>query len=164
MLKIGLLSDTHAWWDERYLKYFQECDEIWHAGDIGSVTLADQFEALNKPLRFVTGNIDGQELRKRFPKHQRFVLEDVDVWITHIGGYPGKYAPEIAADIFRRPPKLFISGHSHILKVLYDKKLQLLHLNPGAAGKQGFHKIRTMMRFTLDAGNISDLEVIELAD
>lgn len=164
MLKIGLLSDTHGWWDERYAKHFAECDEIWHAGDIGSVELADKFESLGKTLRFVTGNIDGQELKVRYPKHQRFTVEGVDTWITHIGGYPGKYDASIAPYIFRNPPKLFISGHSHILKVLYDKKLQCLHLNPGAAGKQGFHKTRTLMRFVLDAGNIRDLEVIELAD
>lgn len=163
MLKIGLLSDTHGWWDDRYLKYFADCDEVWHAGDIGSVELADKFEAF-KPIRFVTGNIDGTELRKRYPKHQRFTVEGVTVWMTHIGGYPGKYAPEVAPEIFRHPPKLFISGHSHILKVLYDKTLQLLHLNPGAAGKQGFHKTRTLLRFVIDNGNIRDLEVIELAE
>lgn len=163
MIKIGLLSDTHGWWDERYIKYFKDCDEIWHAGDIGSIEVADKFENF-KPLRFVTGNIDGHELKLRFPKHQRFSVEGVDVWITHIGGYPGKYDPAIAPLIFRNPPKLFISGHSHILKVLYDKTLGLLHLNPGAAGKQGFHKTRTMMRFTIEAGNIKDLEVIELSD
>lgn len=164
MLKIGLLSDTHGWWDERYEKHFHDCDEIWHAGDIGSVELADRFETMGKPLRFVFGNIDGHELRARYPKHQRFMAEGVDVWITHIGGYPGKYDPDIAPHIFRNPPKLFISGHSHILKVLYDKKLQCLHLNPGAAGKQGFHKTRTLMRFILDNGNIRDLEVVELAE
>ncbi|MEG1615907.1 MAG: metallophosphoesterase family protein [Bacteroidales bacterium] len=163
MLKIGLLSDTHGWWDERYLKYFADCDEIWHAGDIGSIEVADKFEAF-KPIRFVVGNIDGTELRKRYPKHQRFTAEGVDVWITHIGGYPGKYAPEVTPHIFRHPPKLFISGHSHILKVLFDKTLQSLHINPGAAGKQGFHKTRTLVRFVLDQGNIRDLEVIELAE
>ena len=165
MLKIGLISDTHGWWDDRYAEYFAECDEIWHAGDIGSIELADRFEAMSgKRLRFVTGNIDGHELRLRYPEHQRFEVEGVDVWITPIGGYPGKYAPEVAPLIFRNPPRLFISGHSHILKVLYDKTLRLLHLNPGAAGKQGFHKTRTLMRFVLDAGDIRDLEVVELAD
>ncbi len=163
MVKIGLLSDTHGWWDERYIKYFNDCDEIWHAGDIGSVEVADNFEKF-KHIRFVSGNIDGQPIRVRYPKHLRFNIEGVDVWITHIGGYPGKYEKEIAPLIFRNPPKLFISGHSHILKVLYDKTLGLLHLNPGAAGKQGFHKTRTMMRFVIDAGNIKDLEVIELSD
>ena len=137
-------------------------DEIWHAGDIGSVELADKFESF-KPLRFVHGNIDGHELRIRYPKFQKFIIEGVEVWMTHIGGYPGKYAPDIAPLIFRKPPKLFISGHSHILKVLYDKTLGLLHLNPGAAGKQGFHKPRTMIRLVIDNKNIRDLEVIELA-
>lgn len=163
MLKVGLLSDTHGWWDERYLKYFKDCDEIWHAGDIGSVEVADKLEAF-KPVRIVTGNIDGAELRRRYPKHQRFTVENTDVWITHIGGYPGKYAPEVTPAIYHHPPKLFISGHSHILKVLYDKTLQCLHINPGAAGKQGFHKNRTLIRFVIDNGNIRDLEVIELAE
>ena len=119
MVKIGLLSDTHAWWDDRYEKYFAECDEIWHAGDIGSVQVADRFEAL-KPFRAVYGNIDGQELRIRYPQHQRFSIENTDIWITHIGGYPGRYAREVTPEIYIHPPQLFISGHSHILKVLYD--------------------------------------------
>lgn len=139
MVKIGLLSDTHAWWDDRYEKYFAECDEIWHAGDIGSVQVADRFEAL-KPFRAVYGNIDGQELRIRYPQHQRFSIENTDIWITHIGGYPGRYAREVTPEIYIHPPQLFISGHSHILKVLYDKTLHCLHINPGAAGMYGFHK------------------------
>lgn len=163
MVKIGLLSDTHAWWDERYEKYFAECDEIWHAGDIGSVELADRFEAL-KPFRAVYGNIDGHELRLRYPQHRRFTIEGVDVWITHIGGYPGKYAREVIPQIYMRPPQLFISGHSHILKVLYDKTLKCLHINPGAAGLYGLHKKRTLVRFVIDGAEIKDLEVIELAD
>ena len=163
MVKIGLLSDTHAWWDDRYAKYFAECDEIWHAGDIGSVELADRFEAL-KPFRAVYGNIDGHELRLRYPQHQRFTIEGVDVWMTHIGGYPGKYAREVIPQIYIHPPKLFISGHSHILKVLYEKTLKCLHINPGAAGLYGFHKKRTLVRFVIDGAEIKDLEVIELAD
>ena len=163
MVKIGLLSDTHGWDDERYFKYFKDCDEIWHAGDIGSVALADKFEKF-KPIRFVYGNIDGQELRLRYPQHQRFTIEGVSVWITHIGGYPGKYASEVIPQIYRNPPQLFISGHSHILKVLFDKTLKSLHLNPGAAGNYGFHKKRTLMRFIIDQGNIRDLEVIELGE
>ena len=163
MVKIGLLSDTHAWWDERYEKYFAECDEIWHAGDIGSVELADRFEAL-KPFRAVYGNIDGHELRLRYPQHRRFTIEGVDVWITHIGGYPGKYAREVIPQIYMRPPQLFISGHSHILKVLYDKTLKCLHINPGAAGLYGFHKKRTLVRCAIDQGEFKDLEIIELAD
>lgn len=162
-MRIGLLSDTHAYWDDRYINYFSSCDEIWHAGDIGSLEVLERIEAV-KPVRAVYGNIDGHELRARCPKNQRFTLEGCDIWMTHIGGYPGKYAPEVTPEIFVRPPKLFISGHSHILKVKYDKTLQLLHINPGAAGKYGFHKQRTLVRFSIDAGSFKDLEVIELSD
>ncbi len=163
MVKIGLLSDTHAWWDERYEKYFAECDEVWHVGDIGSIEVADRFEAF-KPFRAVYGNIDGQELRRRYPQHLRFTIEGADVWMTHIGGYPGKYAREVIPEIYRHPPNLFISGHSHILKVLYDRTLQCLHINPGAAGRYGFHKKRTLIRFTIEQGKFDNLEVIELAE
>lgn len=163
MKKIGLLSDTHNWWDDKYEKYFAECDEIWHAGDIGSLDLALQFEAL-KPFRAVYGNIDDSKVRRAYPQTLRFTLEDVDVLMTHIGGYPGKYDPFIRPILYAKPPKLFITGHSHILKVMFDKKLNCLHINPGAAGKYGFHKVRTLVRFVLDNGNISDLDVIELND
>lgn len=163
MIKIGLLSDTHAYWDDRYEKYFASCDEIWHAGDIGSLELINKLETI-KPVRAVYGNIDGHEIRSIYPKNQRFTIEGCDVWMTHIGGYPGKYEAEIAPHIFKNPPKLFISGHSHILKVLYDKTLGLLHINPGAAGKYGFHKKRTLLRFAIDNGTIKDLEVIELGE
>lgn len=163
MKRIGLLSDTHNYWDEKFEKYFAECDEIWHAGDIGSLDLALRLEKL-KPLRAVYGNIDGYDVRKSYPECQRFTLEGVDVLITHIGGYPGKYAPNIRSVLLANPPKLFISGHSHILKVMYDDKLKCLHINPGAAGKYGFHKVRTLVRFTLDKENILDLEVIELKE
>lgn len=161
MKKIGLISDTHGHWDEKYVAHFNNCDEVWHAGDIGSPEVAQEFEEF-KPFRAVFGNIDGQELRSLYPEVNRFTLEDVDVLITHIGGYPGRYDPRIRSTLFANPPKLFISGHSHILKVMFDKKLQCLHMNPGAAGKYGFHKVRTLLRFVLDAGNIRDLEVIEL--
>ncbi len=163
MKKIGLLSDTHNWWDDKYEKYFADCDEIWHAGDIGSIDLAMRLEAL-KPFRAVYGNIDDSKVRAAYPENLRFSLEDVDVLITHIGGYPGRYDPRIRPILFAKPPKLFITGHSHILKVMFDKKLNCLHINPGAAGKYGFHKVRTLVRFVLDRGNISDLEVIELND
>lgn len=163
MKKILLLSDTHGYIDERILHYVGEADEVWHAGDIGNLTVSDRIKVL-KPLRAVFGNIDDHEIRKEFPLNQRFLCEDLDVWITHIGGYPDKYSPAIKEEIKRNPPKLFISGHSHILKVMNDKKLQLLHMNPGAAGKHGFHKKRTMLRFKVEAKNIFDLEVIELAD
>ena len=147
--------------DERILHYANEADEIWHAGDIGDLEVTDKLEAL-KPLKAVYGNIDNAKIRKEFPLNNRFMCEDIDVWITHIGGYPGKYSPAIKEEIKKNPPKIFISGHSHILKVMNDKNLNLLHMNPGAAGKQGFHKKRTMLRFKIDGKEISDLEVIEL--
>jgi len=161
MKKIGLLSDTHNWWDEKYEKYFAGCDEIWHAGDIGSLELALRFESL-KPFRAVYGNIDDQKVRSAYPESLRFTLENVDVLITHIGGYPGKYDPRVRNMLYTNPPKLFITGHSHILKVMFDKKLSCLHINPGAAGKYGFHKVRTLVRFDLENGNIANLDVIEL--
>lgn len=161
MKKILLLSDTHAHIDERILYYTKQADEIWHAGDIGVLAVTDQLSAI-KPLRAVFGNIDNAEIRKEFPLHNRFMCEDIDVWITHIGGYPGKYSPAVKEEIKKNPPKLFISGHSHILKVMNDKSLNLLHMNPGAAGKQGFHQKRTMLRFKIDGKEIKDLEVIEL--
>lgn len=163
MKKIGLLSDTHGWWDDKYEKYFSDCDEIWHAGDIGSIDLALRFEAF-KPFRAVYGNIDDSKVRSAFPEFLRFDIEDVDILMTHIGGYPGKYEPRVKSILKVKPPKLFISGHSHILKVMYDKQYNCLHINPGAAGKYGFHKVRTLVRFVIDAGNIRDLEVIELKD
>ena len=161
MKKIGLLSDTHNFWDEKYETYFDLCDEIWHAGDIGSLELAQRFEAF-KPFRAVYGNIDDHRTRVAYPEKLRFTLEDVDVLMTHIGGYPGKYDMGIRAELYALPPKLFVCGHSHILKVMYDKKLECLHMNPGAAGKYGFHQVRTLLRFVLDDGNIKDLEVIEI--
>lgn len=161
MKKIGLLSDTHSYWDEKYKKHFAECDEIWHAGDIGSVDIAHRFE-LFKPFRAVYGNIDDHAVRSMYPEVNRFVLENVDVLITHIGGYPGRYNPKIREILYKNPPQLFISGHSHILKVMYDKKIKCLHINPGAAGNYGFHQVRTLIRFVLNNGDIQDLEVIEL--
>lgn len=163
MKKIGLLSDTHSFWDSKYEKYFKECDEIWHAGDIGSTEVADKLAEI-APLRAVFGNIDGGDLRLRFTEKYRFKCEDVDVFIKHIGGYPGRYDASVRSMMFARPPKLFISGHSHILKVMYDKTLDCLHINPGAAGMSGFHKVRTLVRFVIDGSEIRDLEVIELGD
>ncbi|MEO2064792.1 MAG: metallophosphoesterase family protein [Christiangramia sp.] len=162
MKKILLLSDTHGYMDDRILHYAEQADEVWHAGDIGDLHVTDQLAAV-KPVKAVYGNIDNATIRQEFPLNNRFMCEDVDVWITHIGGYPGKYAPAIREEIRKNPPKLFICGHSHILKVMNDKNLKLLHMNPGAAGKQGFHKKRTMLRFKIDQKEISDLEVIELA-
>lgn len=161
MKKIGLISDTHSFLHPRVKHHFKDCDEIWHAGDIGNITLADELAAF-KPLRAVYGNIDGTEVRKVYPEHLRFTLEGVDVWMTHIGGYPKRYDLRISEAIKQNPPKLFICGHSHILKAIPDPNLGLLHLNPGAAGKVGFHQVLTLMRFELEAGNIQNLEVIEL--
>lgn len=161
MTKILLLSDTHSHIDATILKYVKQADEVWHAGDIGDLKVTDAIKAL-KPLRAVYGNIDNAEIRKEFPENNRFMCEDVDVWITHIGGYPNKYNPKIKSNIYANPPKLFICGHSHILKVMPDKKLNLLHMNPGAIGLHGFHKVRTMLRFVIDGDKIKDLEVVEL--
>jgi len=158
--KILLLSDTHSHIDDRILKHVKNADEVWHAGDIGDLKVTDTIKKL-KPLRAVYGNIDDAKARTEFPLDNRFICEGVDVWITHIGGYPGKYNQRVIAAIYANPPKLFITGHSHILKVMTDKKTGLLHMNPGAAGKHGFHKVRTMLRFTIDNGKIDNLEVIE---
>ena len=161
MKRIGLLSDTHAYWDERYVKYFSECDEIWHAGDIGSMELVERLQEI-APLRAVHGNIDGGDVRRMFPEKLRWTCEGADILMTHIGGYPGKYDARIRQQLYQRPPKLFISGHSHILKVQFDPQLKLLHINPGAAGLQGWQTVRTLIRFSVDKGEFKDLEVIEI--
>lgn len=161
MTKILLLSDTHSHIDNSILKYARQADEIWHAGDIGNLSVTDNLKSI-APLRAVYGNIDDADARKEFPEHNRFLCEGVDVWITHIGGYPGRYDQRVREDIRKNPPKLFICGHSHILKVMYDKKLNVLHMNPGAAGKYGFHQVRTMLRFVIDKDQIKDLEIVEL--
>lgn len=161
-MKIGLLSDTHSFLDDAVFKHFDACDEIWHAGDFGTLGVAERLAAF-KPFKGVYGNIDGKDIRQYYPEHLRFDAEEVDVWMTHIGGYPGRYAPPIKSAIFQNPPKLFICGHSHILKAQFDPKLQLLHLNPGAAGKHGWHKVRTLMRFDIQGDRIENLEVIELS-
>ena len=163
MTRIGLLSDTHSYWDERYATYFAQCDEIWHVGDIGSLEVLLKLNEIC-PVRAVYGNVDGHEIRARVPEVDEFVVDGAKVIMKHIGGYPGKYDSSIRAILFTHRPQLFISGHSHILKVLFDKTLGCLHINPGAAGKYGFHKQRTLVRFNIDHGTFSDLEVIELAD
>ena len=162
MKKILLLSDTHGYIDEKILKYVRLADEVWHAGDIGDLAVTDAIRAL-KPLRAVYGNIDNADIRREFPLHNRFNADGVNVWITHIGGYPGRYDLRVKGEIQSNPPDVFICGHSHILKVMYDKKSDLLHLNPGAAGIQGFHQVRTMLRFEISEQKIKNLEVIELA-
>jgi putative phosphoesterase len=163
MKKIVLLSDTHSHIDDTILKYVKLADEVWHAGDIGDLKVTDTIKKL-KPLRAVFGNIDNHEARLEFPLNNRFLCEGVSVLITHIGGYPGKYSPAIREEITQNPPKLFICGHSHILKVMFDKKLNCLHMNPGAAGISGFHQKRTMLRFEIDGDKIQSLEIIEIGD
>ncbi|HEY0272390.1 MAG TPA: metallophosphoesterase family protein [Chitinophaga sp.] len=162
MKKIGLLSDTHSYLHPLVQQHFAGVDEIWHAGDLGDLATADALEAMGKPFRAVYGNIDGAALRVRYPETLRFTLEGVEVLMTHIGGYPGKYAPGVRPLLLQHPPQLFICGHSHILKVMPDPKLGLLHMNPGACGIQGWHKVKTLLRFVLDNGRIRDLDVIEL--
>jgi len=161
MTKILLLSDSHSYIDDRILDYAKAADEIWHAGDFGSFEIIEQLEKI-KPLKGVYGNIDDAKVRSEFPEVNRFICEKVEVLMIHIGGYPGKYTPLAKKEISEKTPKVFISGHSHILKAMYDDKNKLLHLNPGACGKQGWHKMRTMMRFTIDGEDIKDLELIEL--
>lgn len=163
MKRIGILSDTHGYWDDRYLEYFAECDEIWHAGDIGSYDLIRRLEEF-RPVKAVCGNCDGGDTRKTYPELLEWECENTRVMMTHIGGYPGKYAPGIRKILSEKRPQLFIAGHSHILKVMFDKQMNLLYINPGAAGIMGWHKVRTLIRVTLSQGNFSNLEIIELGD
>jgi uncharacterized protein len=160
-MRICLLSDTHSHLDPKVFKYFDGCDEIWHAGDIGNAEVSDALKKL-KPLRAVYGNIDGGILRKEFPEDLIFTLEGVKVYMTHIGGKPYVYPARIKVIIETEKPKIFICGHSHILRVEYDKKFNVLYLNPGAAGVHGFHKVKTLLRFDLQAGEIKNMEAIEL--
>lgn len=161
MKRIGLLSDTHSFLDDKVFTYFAECDEIWHAGDIGSADVADKLEAF-KPFRAVYGNIDDKAMQLRYPLDLFFTCEGVDVFITHIGGYPRRYTKRVSDLLRSHRPRLYICGHSHILKVIPDSRFDLLHINPGACGNEGFHHVKTLIRFTLDAGDIKNLEVIEI--
>lgn len=161
MKRVGILSDTHGHWDQKLAEFFSHCDELWHAGDIGNIETADTI-AQFKPLKAVYGNIDDFKVRSVYPKVLTFQCEGVDVLITHIGGYPNRYVKEVLAQIKVLKPNLFICGHSHILKVIYDKKYDLLHINPGAAGKSGFHQVRTAIRLTIDGQNMKDLEIYEM--
>jgi len=163
MQRIALLSDTHNYLDPEIFKYFDSCDQIWHAGDAGTISVLDKLSEI-KPVIAVYGNIDGQDVRKSYPKDQHFMCENVKVFMTHIGGYPNRYSAEALAEIKKNAPQLFICGHSHILKVMYDQKFKLLHINPGAAGNHGFHKVKTLVRFTIEGDKIKDLEVIELGE
>ncbi len=161
MTRIGLLSDTHGFIDEKILEFFETCDEIWHAGDIGDMATINKLASV-KPVKAVYGNIDGAEIRLNYKKHLRFKCEDLDVWITHIGGYPNHYEKEIKNEFSVNPPKLFICGHSHILKIMYDKKYDFLFINPGAAGISGFQKIRTAVRFSIDKTEPKQMEILEM--
>ncbi len=161
MPRIGLMSDTHGYLHPDIFKHFSAVDEIWHAGDIGTIELADELASF-KTFRAVYGNADGKDIRSRYPEDVRFNCEGVDVWMTHIGGYPGHYAPRVKPLIIQNPPQLFICGHSHILKVVPDNQLKLLHINPGACGRQGWHQVKTIARFEINQGKVEHLEVIEL--
>ncbi len=161
MTRIGLVADTHDYLDEAVIEHFSNCDEIWHAGDFGSMTLVEKLRAV-KPLRGVYGNIDNAAIRAEFPEQLVFMCEEVKVMMRHIGGYPPKYNPETKKELLIHRPKIFISGHSHILKIMFDEQLNCLHMNPGAAGKHGWHKMRTIIRFVIDGAAIKDCEVIEL--
>lgn len=165
MTRIGLLSDTHGYLDENIFTHFKDCDEIWHAGDVGDELFkSEAFDRLRKfkPLKAVYGNIDGQAVRSEFPEQLVFMCEEVKVMIRHIGGYPPKYNPATKKELAIHKPQLFITGHSHILKIMYDDRINCLHMNPGAAGKQGWHKMRTIIRFAIDGKDIRDCAVIEL--
>jgi len=163
MFRIGVLSDTHGFFDPKIAKYFGECDEIWHAGDVGDYDVILKLNLI-APVMAVYGNIDGTPIRSRYPGHQRHFREGLDIWMTHIGGYPGNYDVRVKPAVFDNPPGLFISGHSHILKVMPDKNNGFLHINPGAAGRYGLHKVRTLVRFEVEEGRIGNLDVIELGD
>lgn len=164
MKRIGILSDTHSLWDDRYAKYFSGCDEIWHAGDIGDLTIIDRLEKVAPVVRAVYGNIDSEEARRRFKEMEIFTTDGVKVVMTHIGGYPGRYAPGIRNRLDLSAPNVFVSGHSHILKIMPDREFNLLHINPGAAGKQGWQTVRTLVIITINNGAVTDAEVIELAE
>jgi len=163
MTRIGLISDTHGFLDESVFKYFKDCNEIWHAGDFGGITISEQLAIQSKlPVKGVYGNIDGQDIRTLFPEQLIFFCEKVKVMIRHIGGSPPNYNPATKKELSIHQPQLFISGHSHILKIMYDDRLHCLHINPGAAGKNGWHKVKTIIRFTIDGADIKNCEVIEL--
>jgi len=163
MTSIGLISDTHGYLDEQVFQHFAACNEIWHAGDFGTIGLAEQLaKGSGLPVRGVYGNIDGNDVRAVYPEQLVFMCEGVKVMMRHIGGAPPKYNPDTKKELQLQRPQLFISGHSHILKVMFDDQLQCLHMNPGAAGKHGWHKVRTLIRFVIDGSNMRNCEVIEL--
>jgi putative phosphoesterase len=161
MLRIGLLSDTHGFLDDAVFKHFEQCDEIWHAGDFGSFSIAESLQNF-KSLVGVFGNIDGPDIRREFPEEIIFQREEIKIFMKHIGGYPPKYTPQVKPVIASQRPNLFVCGHSHILKIMYDDRLKCLHINPGAAGLQGWHKVRTLVRFVIVGNEMKNCEVIEL--
>ena len=161
MTRIGIISDTHGYLDGNVITHFAQCDEIWHAGDFGTIAIARELET-KKPIKGVYGNIDGQDIRSVFPEQLVFHCEDVKVMMRHIGGSPPGYNPDTRKELQKHQPLLFIAGHSHILKVMYDNKMNCLHINPGAAGRQGWHKVRTIVRLVIDGNTMKDCEVIEL--
>jgi hypothetical protein len=161
LIRVGLISDTHSFLDDAIFKHFENCDEIWHAGDFGDLVLAKKLAEF-KPMKGVYGNIDGSEIRAVYPEELSWKAEEVNVFMKHIGGYPGRYTPEVKNELSKLQTQLFICGHSHILKVMYDEKFHCLHMNPGAAGKQGWHKVRTIIRFVVDGKEMKNCEVIEL--
>ena len=161
MTRIGLISDTHNFLDDAVFRHFEECHEIWHGGDFGTIAIAERLHEFRR-LKGVYGNIDGKDVRGTYPERLLWQCEGVTVYMTHIGGYPNRYVPGVKQALIDNEARLFISGHSHILKVMYDDKINCLHMNPGAAGKQGWHKVRTLLRFTIDGADIKDCEVVEL--
>lgn len=163
MKKIGILSDTHGYWDERYAHHFKGCDEIWHAGDIGDYTIVEKLMEVAPVVRAVSGNVDHGMVKRKCPELHEFDVEQVKVLLTHVGGYPGRWAPGMKKMLREDGIRLMVDGHSHILKVIYDKELGLLHINPGAAGQQGWHKTRTLVRLVVDGSDMRDCEIIELA-
>lgn len=162
MKRIGILSDTHGFWDDRYAKYFADCDEVWHAGDIGDISILERLENVCPMVRAVSGNIDHGMIKRKCPELMIFDCEKVKVLLTHIGGYPGKWSPGMKKYLKSNEIKLMVDGHSHILKVIYDKEMELLHINPGAAGQQGWHRQRTLVKLTIDGNDMRDCEIIEL--
>lgn len=163
MKRIGILSDTHSHWDDRFAEYFKDCDEVWHAGDIGDISILERLEDIGCKVRAVSGNIDHGIVKRQCPELDIFHIEDVNVLLTHIGGYPGKWSPGMKALLQKENIQLMVDGHSHILRVMFDPELQLLHINPGASGLQGWQKVRTLVRLTIDGSDFRDAEVIELS-
>lgn len=162
MKTIGILSDTHGYWDDRYARYFKDCDEIWHAGDVGDYSIIERLSEISN-VRGVSGNIDHGMVKRHLKELEIFEVEGVKVLLTHIGGYPGKWAPGMKRLLKENNIRLMVDGHSHILKVIYDKELELLHINPGAAGQQGWHTVRTLIIIRLDCGEVKDCQIIELS-